>query len=433
MPKVVIPYKPRPLQMEVHQLMEKKRFVVAVCHRRFGKSVLAVNAGIKGAVTCEKERPRFGYIGPTYRQGKATAWDYMTHFSRPIPGVKINQAELRIDYPNGGQFRIYGADNPDALRGLYLDGAILDEYGMQPPKIFSEVVRPALADRKGWALVLGTPNGKNQFYDAYQRASAGLDEDWASRMYKASETGYVSAEELAAARKVMSKDEYAQEFECSFEASVRGAIYSEELENARAESRITSVPYDPALPVDTDWDLGVGDSTAIWFSQSLRSGEVHLIDYYESSGEGFPHYAQVLDKRGYVYGQHWAPHDIMVREMGTGKSRLDIAGGYGIKFQVTPRIHGSKGGEVEEGIHAVRMLIAKCWFDAKKCAIGIDGLMSYRRAYNVKLNEYTAQIVHDKASHPADAFRGLSVRHKNPVEKKKYRNDYIMPDQWVWA
>jgi phage terminase large subunit len=431
--RVDIPYTPRVQQRAIHDALKDKRFGVLVCHRRFGKTVLAVNQLIRGAMTCKKPRPRFAYIAPTYRQGKATAWDYMQFYSRPIPGVKMNQSELRIDYPNGGQVRIYGGDNPDSLRGIYLDGVVPDEYGLMAGDLFSTVLRPAIADREGWALFAGTPNGKNQFYDIKQQAIAAPD--WFFAEYKASQTGILSAAELAAARSVMTQDEYDQEFECSFEAAVKGAIYSEALQSARSSGRITRVPYDAMLPVDTDWDLGIGDAMAIWFSQSTRSGEVRLIDYYEASGEGFPHYAKVLSDKGYTYGQHWAPHDIQVRELGSGKSRLEVAAGYGIRFQVTPRIHGVAGVEVEEGISAARLLFSRCWFDETKCKAGLEALQHYRRDYNQRLNEFKATPVHDWASHGADAFRGLAVRHKTPQEKAKAEfGSFQMPvgaDGWL--
>ena len=407
--RIEIDYAPRPLQLAVHDAMAQRRFGVLVCHRRFGKSVLAINHLQRGALTCPKPRPRFAYIGPTYRQAKATVWDYAKYYSRPIPGVKVNESELRIDYPNGGQLRIYGGDDPDTLRGLYFDGVCVDEYGLHQADIFSTVLRPALADRAGWALFLGTPNGRNQFEATLRHAQA--DPTWFHAIYKASDTGILSATELAEAQRVMTADEYAQEFECSFEAAVKGAIYANELAAARAAGRVTTVPYDPLLPVDTDWDLGVGDATAIWFSQSLRSGEVRLLDYYEASGEGLPHYTQVLKDRGYSYGTHWAPHDIRVRELGTGRSRLETAASLGLRFAITPNL------PVEDGIHAARMLFPRCWFDAKKCAAGLDTLQHYRRDYNTRLQEYKATPVHDFASHGADAWRGLAVRQQTPKEK----------------
>lgn len=412
---VQIPYVPRPLQREVGHLCRTKRFGVLVCHRRFGKTVLGVNVNQQTALMCQKERPRVLYIGPTYTQAKATSFDYMQHYARPIPGVTVNQSELRIDYPNGGQARIYGADNPDSLRGLYGDRAVLDEFGLHPAKTFSEVVGPLLVDRGGSALFLGTPNGKNQFYEIAQHAKARQaagDPEWFFAEYKASQTGLLDAAYLEQARALMTADEYAQEFECSFEAAVKGAIYTKELEAARIGQRVTTVPVDPILPVDTDWDLGVGDSTAIWFSQSLRSGEVRLIDYYEASGEGLPHYAKVLRDKGYTYGQHWAPHDIAVRELGSGRSRLETAESLGIRFEICPNI------PIEEGIHSARMLLPRCWFDATRTKAGIDALMHYRRDYNQRLNEFKATPVHDWSEHGASAFRYLAVRHQSPREKR---------------
>lgn len=416
---MTIPYTPRAQQKTVHASMDRARFGVLVCHRRFGKTVLAVNHLLKGAVTNKKIRPRFAYIGPTYRQSKQVAWDYAQFYSRPIPGQQPNQSELRIDYPNQGQLRLYGSDNPDSLRGIYLDGAVLDEYGMHPAKTFSEVLSATLVDRGGWAMFCGTPNGRNQFYEIAEQAKAEQaagNPDWFYAEHKASETGLLDPAYLQSARMVMTEDEYAQEFECSFAAAVKGAIYSKEL--AAAQSRIREVPYDPTLPVDTDWDLGIGDAMSIWFSQSLKSGEVRLIDYYEASGEGFPHYAAVLQQRGYVYGQHWAPHDIEVRELGSGRSRMEVAAGLGIRFRVVPRLHGAVGQEVEDGIHAVRMLFPRCYFDAVKCKAGLEALANYRRDYNQRLNEFKAVPVHDWSSHAADSFRGLAVRHQVPREKR---------------
>ena len=425
MPVIEIAYKPRPLQKVLHQALETHRFAVAVCHRRFGKTVLAVNQLIKKALTCPLERPRFAYLAPTYRQGKQIAWDYIQEFSRPIPGVTFNQSELRADYPNGGQLRIYGADSPDALRGIYLDGVVLDEFGLMPPNIFSEVLRPALSDRQGWAFFIGTPNGKNQFYDVAQ--SAKTEPGWFFAEYKASQTGVIAQQELDAARGMMTPDEYQQEWECSFEAAVKGAYYAAELEQARSAGRITRVPYDPILPVDTDWDLGVGDSTAIWFSQSHRSGEVRVIDYYEASGEGLPHYAQVLKAKGYSYGSHFGPHDMQVKEFGSGRSRIEAAHTLGITFQIAPNI------SIDDGIHAVRMLLPRCYFDATKCKAGLEALQHYRRDYNTRLNEFKVVPVHDWASHGADAFRYLAVRQRTPVAKPVVYRERGTRGDMSWA
>lgn len=411
--EIVIPYRPRPLQRVLHAALDAHRFAVAVCHRRFGKTVLAVNQLQKRALLCDKPRPRFAYIAPTYRQGKAVAWDYMKHFAAPIPGHQVNESELRIDYPNGGQVRIYGADNPDSLRGIYLDGVVLDEYGLMDPIAWEEVIRPLLTDRQGWAFFVGTPNGKNQFWKIAQEAQT--TPGWFYAVYRASQTGLLPAAELQSARATMTQDQYLQEFECSFEASVRGAVYAREMQQAREDGRLTLVPYDPALPVDTNWDLGYRDATAIWFSQSAYAGAVRLIDYYEGTQHALDHYAQVLKSKPYLYGEHWFPHDVEQTELGTGHSLLETARELfrGQIVRVAPRL------PVEDGVHAVRMLLPKCYFDAKQCERGIETLTNYRWDLNSKIKEFTHLPVHDQWSHGADAFRTLAVRYQAPVLKRQ--------------
>ena len=432
---VTLPYWPREQQREIHGLLLKHRFGVVVCHRRMGKTVLSVNHLIRGALTCSNSRPRFGYLSPTYAQGKSTAFDFIQHYSNEVPGRKVNQSELRVDFPNGGQVRIYGADNPDSLRGLYFDGVVLDEFGLHQSKTYSEVVAPTLVDRGGWALFCGTPNGRNQFFEIAQHAQERVrakDPNWFYAEYKASKTGLLDESYLAQAKQVMTPDEYDQEFECSWTAAIKGSIYARELEAAREAGRITSVPYDPALPVDTTWDLGIGDAMAVWFSQSTRGGEVRLIDYLEASGEGFPYYMKILTAKGYSYGKHWAPHDIQVRELSSGRSRLEVAAQQGLKFEIVPRLHTSEAGEVEEGIHALRMLFPRCWFDADKCKAGLEALMHYRRDYNQRLNEFKATPVHDWSSHASDCARYLACWHQTPKERVKVKSAE-MPRTWSWT
>ena len=411
--KVTIPYAPRPLQKVLHAVVEAHRFSVAVCHRRFGKTVLAINQLIKGALTCKRERPRFAYIAPTYRQGKDIAWEYLKKYAGAVPGCEPSETELRVDFPNGGRVRIYGADNPDSLRGIYLDGVVLDEFGLMAPKTWGEVIRPLLTDREGWAFFIGTPNGKNEFYDVSQRAQS--EPGWFFASYRASQTGIIAPEELASARQSMTADEYAQEFECSFEASVKGAVYAREMQQLREQGRIAHVPYDPGIPVDTSWDLGIRDTMAIWFSQSAWGGEVRLIDYYENAGEALPHYVKVLQSKPYAYGTHWMPHDVQQRELTTGKSRLEVARSLLHNVAVTPQL------QMDEGIHYARLLLSKCWADSEKCAKGLEALLSYRWDFNTRIKDFTGHPVHDWASHGADAFRTLAVWHQQPRNRQSVR------------
>jgi len=413
---IELSYQPRTkLHAAIHRGMDKHRFGAIVTHRRFGKTVLALNQLIVRALenTRKQPEPRYAFIQPFLGQVKLTAWEYLQYYTANIPGCKTSVSDLKVTLPTGGWIRLFGADNPQAFRGGYFDGVVLDEYAKMAPFLFSEIIRPQLVDFLAWCYFLDTPQGKNDFHKRVQQAQS--DPAWFFAMHKASETGLIPQEELDASRKDMTADEYAQEYECSFEASVKGAIYAGELDSARSAGRIVSVPVDPVLPVDTDWDLGVGDSTAIWFSQSLRSGEVRLVDYYEASGEGLPHYATVLRDRGYTYGQHWAPHDIQVRELGSGRSRIETAASLGIKFNICPNI------PLEDGIHAARMLFPRCWFDATKTAKGLEALQHYRRDYNSRLNEFKATPVHDWAEHGSSAFRYLAVRQKQAREKQEYR------------
>ena len=220
----------------------RQRFNVWVCHRRFGKTVLALYQLIADAYANTKPRPRYGYLAPLYRQGKVIAWDLLKHLTRQLPGTKINEAELRVDLTGDRRIQIFGADNPDALRGLYLDGAVFDEYGQMRPRVWSEVVRPALADREGWATFIGTPMGKNHFYDLYREGQN--RSDWHTALYTVEDTGVLPDEELVSARATMAPEQYAQEFLCSFESALIGSYYGSYLDTARTEDRITRVPHD---------------------------------------------------------------------------------------------------------------------------------------------------------------------------------------------
>ena len=400
MTHIEIPYEPRSLQLQLHNEMSVKRWGVVVCHRRFGKTVWAINHILRDALMCARSNPRFAYMAPTYRQAKNVAWDYIKQFAGKIPNVKFHETELRCDLPNGARISLLGAENPDSLRGIYLDGCVMDEVADMPENVFPEVIRPALSDRKGWCVFVGTPKGHNAFYDKYEEAAS--NSDWLAAVYRASETGILDDEELDAARAVMSADQYAQEFECSWTANVAGAVYGKELEAAQAEGRITNVPYDPSVRVDTWWDLGVGDSTAIFFTQTVGRA-VHVIDFYEARGEGLPHYCKVLSSKGYLYGDHNAPHDIEVRELGSGKSRREVAWDLGLNFRVVPKL------PIEDGIHAAQMLIPRLWFDREKCKVGLDALRQYHRAYNERTRNFRATPVHDWSSHAADAFRYFAV------------------------
>lgn len=396
---ITVPFKPHTYQKEIHDRL--KRFSVFVCHRRFGKTVLTVNLLNKWALQTKRENWRAGYIAPLYRQAEEIAWDYLKKYASVVPGMGFNNSKLRADYPNGSRITLLGADNPDSLRGPYWDAVVFDEYAQIRPKVWPEIIRPALTDRKGWACFIGTPQGHNHFYDLWQMAQS--DENWAALMYRASQTSILDPKELEQAKAEMSPEQYEQEFECSFEAAIAGAYYGPLMADALAANRIVHVPYDPLILVHTAWDLGMDDATVIWFFQLSPSGEIRLIDYHEENNQGLDYYVRLLKEKRYVYGQHLAPHDIQVREMGTGKSRLEVAEALGIHFDIVPNIG------VADGIQAVRSIFTRCWFDVEKCDRGIQALKTYRKEYSDRLSTYRDSPLHDWASHGADAFRMLAV------------------------
>ncbi|WP_299949085.1 terminase family protein [uncultured Ruegeria sp.] len=407
-PAGVIQYAPRRAFLPYHNRTE--RFACLVFHRRAGKTVAAVNDLQRDVLTCERPNPRVAYIAPFYKQAKAVAWDYAKQFARDVEGAKPNESELRIDYPHGGRFQLFGADNYEAIRGMYFDAVVMDEPADFPANAWPMVIRPTLADRKGRATFIGTPKGKNEFWETYEHARK--DDNWFCKLLKASVSSIVDQEELDEALKIMGQDRFDQEFECSFEAAIQGAYYGHEMKEASNDGRVAKVPYEPSLPVVTAWDLGIGDSTAIWFAQ-FHGAEKRIIDYYEASGAGLDHYVQHLQEKKYLYGQHVLPHDVEVRELGTGKSRLEVLKGLGLTdITIAPKL------AVDDGIQAARSFIATCWFDEEKCFRGIEALRQYRRDYDEKGRTFRSRPLHDWTSHGADAFRYLAVGYRPATPRR---------------
>ncbi len=357
---------------------------------------------VDAALRSEKQDPRFCYASPYYAQSKDVAWSYVKRFCAPIPGATINESELRVDFAhNGARIRLYGLDNYDRMRGTYLDGIVLDEYGDADPRAWTEVIRPALADRQGWAVFIGTPKGNNHFYEVWKNAQE--NPDWFSLMLKASESGLILPAELEDAAKGMTDDAYAQEFECSFQAAVVGAYYGREMNAAEADGRIGRVAWEPSIPVHTAWDLGISDSTAIWCAQIVNR-EIRLIDFIENSGVGLDWYCNALRSKPYAWGEHILPHDAQVKELGTGKSRLETLHSLGLgSAKVIP------AQSVADGINAARLILPRCWFDKERTDRGIESLRNYRREWDEKRKVFHDRPMHDWTSHAADAFRYLAL------------------------
>jgi hypothetical protein len=324
--------------------------------------------------------------------------------------MNSNESELYIELINGAKIRLFGADNPDALRGLYLDGIILDEYADMKPSVWGAIVRPLLADRKGWATFIGTPKGHNNFYEMYKLAKS--SDDWYCTVLRADQTNILDNEELLDAQKSMSPDQYEQEFLCSFEASIVGAYYGSQLRQLSDLDRITKVEYDPKYKVMTFWDLGYSDDTTIIFAQIIY-GEIRIIDYHSSNGKSIPFYTGLIEQKEYVYDTHWLPHDARAKTLASGgKSIIEqMAAKIPLKqMKIVPSL------SLQDGIQATRMALLKCWFDAEKTEELIECLKQYQREYDEDKKVFRDKPRHDWASHGADAMRMLAIAWSEEVK-----------------
>ena len=374
-----------------------------VWHRRAGKTVAAITDLIVRALEAPEDA-RFAYVAPTFTQAKDVAWAYLTRFVRGIPGKsQTHETELRVTLPNGAGIRLYGAENPDRLRGLYLDGVVLDEPAQQPERLWSEVLRPALSDRKGWALWIGTPQGRNAFANLWERS--GQETGWYRSLLRASESGVLPEAELESARLAMSHGQYRQEYECDFDAPVEGSYYSEELEQAEREGRISRGVWEPGAEVHTAWDLGIGDATSIIWWQ-IVGREPRIVEGYSSAGQGLSHYAEVLKAKAYTYGTNYLPHDAGHKQLGdhAGRSLAEQLGDYGIRnVEVLPRA------DVEPGIEETRQLLRIAWIEREKCAEALAAWKAYRREWDDKNRVWRPKPKHDWSSHYSDALRYLAA------------------------
>lgn len=396
MATVTIPYIPRNWAVDFHK--SNARWKVLVCHRRAGKTVAVINEAIKTAL--KTPNARCAYIAPTYKQAKRVAWDMLLQYALSVPGTKYNVSELRVDFVNGSRVSLYGADNPDSLRGISLDLAILDEYSQQPASIFTEVIMPALADRQGKAIFIGTPKGKNALYRQFldTKAQGGY-----TLLLPASVSKVLPDSELKIAQNKMSWEEYQQEFECSFEGAFKGAYYSRQMAEVM-KKRLTLVPYDPIVPVQTFWDLGLRDYTSVIFAQVVGY-EVRIIDYLEVHNISLVEISNMVRAKNYNYAFHWLPHDVNVVEynfMASRKSVLVNAMMGGVIKEVPPA-------SIADGIEAVRNILSRCWFDKTNATDLVDALNAYRQEWDDKRGNFKANPVHDWASHAADAMRYLAI------------------------
>lgn len=352
---------------------------------------------------------------PNFNQGKRAIWksvhnddkgnslSYLDHF--PKGAVKHqNSSEMMITLKNGSIYCVMGIDGKNAARarGMNPKDVILSEYAFMDPESW-RTIEPRVLQNKGTAIFLSTPNGQNHFYELYNIAKNDK-KNYYSSFLTIEDTKTITPEEIEQLRiEGVPEDFIQQEYYCSFKRGAEGAYYGKQIQRCRDEERILDMRFERDLPVHTSWDIGIGDSTSIWFFQTLRNGCINFIHYYENHNEGLEHYTKYLNeykaKNDIEWGMHFVPHDMGQREFTSGVDRLETARTFGYHMTIVPKK------SVEEGIQAVRSILPNCQFHATNCAYGIKCLDFYRKKYNDTLKTYYAEPCHDKWSHGADAFR----------------------------
>lgn len=381
------------------------KHAVSVWHRRSGKDSVALNFT---AVAAHERKGVYWHMLPEAEQARKAVWNGIDREGRRIID-QVWPAELRkavdkqtmtIELKCGSIWQLVGSDNYNSLVGTNPVGVVYSEYSIADPAA-RDFLRPILRENGGWEIYPFTPRGKNHGYDLYQMAKR--NKAWFSQLLTVDDTGVLTPEQIQEERDSgMDEDMIRQEYFCSFDAAMRGAYYGDLFEAIEKEKRLTSVPYNPAVPVETWWDLGIGDATAIWFIQRVNQ-EWHAIDYHEASGQGLEYYARTIFNKPYAYSRHVGPFDLTVRELGTGKSRLEMLALLGLRMEVAPKL------KIDDGIQSVRQLLPLFWFDNVKCAAGVKAMSQYRRAYDDKLRMFKDYPLHDWTSHGADAFRTGAV------------------------
>lgn len=394
---------------------EKKRLIY-VWHRRAGKDIIALNRLLYAMLF--EQVGTYWHIFPTYAQGKKSIWQELDKDGRKyldyIPKKlikKINESELKITLFNDSIYQIVGSDNPDNLRGAGIKGACFSEYAEQDPRAW-ETIEPMLRATNGFALFNFTPKGQNHAYQLFNMAKK-LPEFWHCEIKTAEDTQAISPEDLEQIKqeKILrgeTLDFFNQEYFCSFTNPVDGAYYGEIIQQIENNNQIGKFEYEPRLPVYTAWDLGLADSTAIWFFQCI-SNEIRIIDYLENNNKGLDYYIKEIKNKKYIYEKHFAPHDIQVREQSNGKSRIEFAFELGLRFNVAPKL------PIAEGINAVRSILPKCYFNEETTRKGLNCLKNYKKDFDFKNNCFKIEPKHDWSSHGADAFRYLALAYRETL------------------
>ena len=374
--------------------------------RRSGKDCTAFNIMVRSAI---KKIGVYFYCLPTYNQGRKVIWDGIlsdgTKFLDFIPEELIvakNNQEMKLTLFNGSLLQVVGSDTAaQSLVGTNPQAVVFSEWALADPTAY-QFIRPALMYNDGWCIFVSTPRGRNHMYEMHQIAKQ--SPDWFESTKTVMDCGHISLGEIEKERQTMSEDMIQQEFFCSYEAGVEGSYYGRYLDKMRLENRIGFVPYEPSYKVHTAWDLGVNDPTCIIFFQ-ICGQIVRIIDCYTNIDKGLDHYAKILSQKPYLYGYHFAPHDIKVRELGStgGITRLEAAKRLGINFKVLPNL------SIEDGIEATRLSMSKWWIDEAKCVNLLKALEAYRREFDSTRKVYKDHPLHDWSSNFADAARYLSI------------------------
>ena len=390
---------------------------ILVWHRRAGKEKTCFNLMIVNAL---KKVGVYFYIFPTYSQGRKILWDgidkagfrFLKHIPDAIIEGQANSSDMKIRLKNGSLIQVLGADNVDSLVGTNPMGVVFSEYSLQDPTAW-QLIRPILAENGGWAIFNFTPRGANHAKELLDMARG--NEKWFTSVLTIEDTHAISLADIEEERKAgMSEDFIQQEFYCSFTLGVEGSYYAKYMQSLRDTGRIGRVAYDQNKLVNTVWDIGYGDSTSIIFYQ-ICGNDIHIIDYYEQSGEGLPHYATILRDKGYLYDTHYAPHDMANGNFTTGLSGVATAAALGIRFVILPTLKIS----IEEGIEAGRSLFPRLWIDQDKAARLIKCLENYRKQYDEINGIYKSRPLHNWASHGADSYRYLAIAIKRSVDSAK--------------
>jgi len=390
------------------------RWAVVVAHRRAGKTVAMCADLMISALQCRQPKPQYAYLAPFRDQAKKVAWTYLKDLSRPIWAKSPNESELHVAIRNGAgsvsTIYVGGADHPDAWRGMYFDGVVLDEVGQLRPSAWYSVLRPALSDRRGWAIFAGTPAGKNFFWQMREEARLNPKTHLLMEL-PASRTKILHPNELRDAKAQMTDETYATEYEISFDAAVPGAYFAKLIGEAYEAGRVGQFPADPELPVDLVADLGYTDSCSWWGWQTTRDG-YRLVDFYESDGREIAHYIEWVKSRPYRVGTVYLPHDAKAKSLQTGKTIIEQFLAAGVVPRIVPEL------SLQDGIEAARWLLPHCHFDETATYDGIEHLRAYMREWDERTQTFRSRPKHDSHSHASDAFRYLALASDKIVTAK---------------